>query len=77
MIAGPSEILIVADEGSNAAAVAADPALCGLKGSPTQVVQTFLPQRTRTVREITGTTAQQCAALKRIIEGGEAYGTGN
>ena len=61
----------------DAAAVAADPALCGLKGSPTQVVQTFLPQRTRTVREITGTTAQQCAALERIIKGGEAYGTGN
>ena len=61
----------------DAAAVAADPALCGLKGSPTQVVQTFLPQRTRTVREITGTTAQQCAALERIIKGGEEHGAGD
>ena len=61
----------------DAAAVAADTALCGLKGSPTQVVQTFLPQRTRTVREIAGTTAQQCAALERIIKGGETNGAGN
>lgn len=61
----------------DAAAVAADAALCGLKGSPTQVVQTFLPQRTRTVREITGTTAQQCAALEQIIRGGEEHGAGN
>ena len=61
----------------DAAAVAADPALCGLKGSPTQVVQTFLPQRTRTVREITGTAAQRCAALERIIKGGEEHGTGD
>ena len=61
----------------DAAAVAADPALCGLKGSPTQVVQTFLPQRTRTVREITGTAAQRCAALERIIKGGEEHGAGD
>ena len=61
----------------DAAAVAADAALCGLKGSPTQVVQTFLPQRTRTVREITGTAAQRCAALVRIIKGGERDGAGN
>ena len=61
----------------DAAAVGADTALCGLKGSPTQVVQTFLPQRTRTVQEITGTTAQRCAALAQIIKGGENHGTGH
>lgn len=61
----------------DAAAVAADAALCGLKGSPTQVVQTFLPQRTRTVREITGTAAQRCAALEQIIRGGEEHGAGD
>ena len=76
-VAGVLRAAGAAVECCGAAAVAAEAALCGLKGSPTQVVQTFLPQRTRTVREITGTTAQQCAALKRIIEGGEAYGTGD
>ena len=61
----------------DAVAVGADTALCGLKGSPTQVVQTFLPQRTRTVQEITGTAAQRCAALAQIIKGGENHGTGH
>ena len=43
----------------------ADETQCGLKGSPTQVVQTYLPQRTRVVQEITGTDA-----LLEIIKGG-------
>ena len=47
----------------------ADEALCGLKGSPTQVVQTYLPQRTRKVRELTG-----IGELVDIIKGGESYG---
>ena len=49
----------------NAAQAGADEGQCGLKGSPTQVVATFLPQRTRTVQEITDT-----AALLDIIKGG-------
>jgi electron transfer flavoprotein beta subunit len=48
----------------------ADEALCGLKGSPTQVVQTYLPQRTRVVQEIT-----DIGALLDIIKGGATYGT--
>ena len=49
----------------NAAQAGADQQQCGLKGSPTQVAATFLPQRTRTVQEITDT-----AALLEIIKGG-------
>lgn len=49
----------------SAAQAGADEQQCGLKGSPTQVVATFLPQRTRTVQEITDT-----AALLDIIKGG-------
>ena len=49
----------------NAAQAGADEKQCGLKGSPTQVVATFLPQRTRTVQEITDT-----GALLDIIKGG-------
>ena len=43
----------------------ADEQQCGLKGSPTQVVATFLLQRTRTVQDVTDT-----AALLEIIKGG-------
>ena len=48
----------------------ADEALCGLKGSPTQVVQTYLPQRTRVVQEI-----PDIGVLLDIIKGGATYGT--
>ena len=49
----------------SAAQAGADEGQCGLKGSPTQVVATFLPQRTRAVQEVTDT-----AALLEIIKGG-------
>lgn len=49
----------------SAAQAGADEQQCGLKGSPTQVVATFLPQCTRTVQEITDTEA-----LLDIIKGG-------
>ena len=54
----------------SAAQVGAAEAQCGLKGSPTQVVATFLPQRTREVVEVTDT-----AALLPIIKGGAGHGT--
>lgn len=55
----------------------ADEALCGLKGSPTQVVRTYLPQRTREVEEIGGTAAQQRDKLLEIIKGEVKHGTGH
>ena len=56
----------------SAAQVGADEAQCGLKGSPTQVVETFLPQRTRSVVEVADT-----AALLQIIKGGADNGAGD
>ena len=56
---------------------AADEALCGLKGSPTQVVRTYLPQSTRTVEEIGGTLLQQRMRLVEIIKGEVNYGAGH
>ena len=53
----------------NAEKVQADPARCGLKGSPTQVVKTYLPQRSRQVTEISGTAEEQCGALLQIMKG--------
>ena len=53
----------------NAEKVQADPARCGLKGSPTQVVKTYLPQRSRQVTEISGTAEEQCGALLQIMTG--------
>ncbi len=61
----------------NAGRAGAEEALCGLKGSPTQVVQTYLPQSTRTVEEITGTLQQQCDRLVEIIKGGAGHGAGH
>ena len=55
----------------------ADESLCGLKGSPTQVVQTYLPQRTRVVEEIGGTAQQRQQRLVEIIKGEVTNGTGH
>ena len=56
---------------------AADEALCGLKGSPTQVVRTYLPQSTRAVEEVGGTPLQQRMRLVEIIKGEVNYGAGH
>ncbi|MBE6929102.1 MAG: electron transfer flavoprotein subunit beta/FixA family protein [Ruminococcaceae bacterium] len=61
----------------NAGQIGADPAQCGLKGSPTQVVKTFLPQRSRNVTEITGTTEEKCRKLIDIMKGVRGNGSGN
>ena len=55
----------------------ADESLCGLKGSPTQVVQTYLPRRTRVVEEIGGTAQERRQRLVEIIKGEVTNGTGH
>ncbi len=45
----------------------ADPAKCGLNGSPTQVARTYIPQGRGQAVEITGDAAQQAARLTEII----------
>ena len=52
----------------NAAQAGADLARCGLNGSPTQVVRSFVPERGTGAREIPGTPDEQAAALVRIFE---------
>ena len=53
----------------SAADVNADPARCGLAGSPTQVVRSFVPDRDQTCEAIEGTPVEQAAKLAKIIEG--------
>ena len=53
----------------SAADVHADPARCGLAGSPTQVVRSFVPDRDQTCETIEGTASEQAAKLAKIIEG--------
>lgn len=50
-----------------AADLGADPALLGLKGSPTQVVRTFVPQRQGECQWITGTPAEQVQSLGQLL----------
>jgi len=51
-----------------AAAVGADPARVGLKGSPTQVVRSFTPERSSESIPVAGTPAQQAAALTALVK---------
>lgn len=53
----------------SAADVHADPARCGLAGSPTQVVRSFVPDRDQTCEAVGGTASEQAAKLAKIIEG--------
>lgn len=52
----------------SAAEAGADPTRCGLDGSPTQVVRSFVPERTNEARVVEGTPAEQAAALADIFE---------
>lgn len=52
-----------------AADVNADPSRCGLAGSPTQVVRSFVPDRDQTCETVEGTASEQAAKLAKIIEG--------
>ena len=51
-----------------AAEVGADTARTGLSGSPTQVVRSFVPERTHEAVAIEGTVAQQADRLAELIE---------
>ena len=46
-----------------------DPARCGLAGSPTPVVRSFVPDRDQTCEAVEGTASEQAAKLAKIIEG--------
>lgn len=50
------------------ATLGADPACCGLAGSPTQVVRSFVPERSHEAATIAGTPAEQAAALLEVFE---------
>ncbi len=52
----------------SAAEVGADTARTGLAGSPTQVVRSFVPERSSTAQDVTGTAAEQAARLVELIE---------
>lgn len=52
----------------DAATLGADPACCGLAGSPTQVVRSFVPERSHETATIAGTPAEQAAALLEVFE---------
>lgn len=50
-----------------AADLGADPARCGLSGSPTQVVKTFTPQRSAEAVEITGEAGDKAKSILDIL----------
>lgn len=52
----------------DAATLGADPACCGLAGSPTQVVRSFVPERSHEAATIAGTPAEQAATLLEVFE---------
>lgn len=52
----------------DAATLGADPTCCGLAGSPTQVVRSFVPERSHEATTIAGTPAEQAAALLEVFE---------
>ena len=54
---------------ASAADVNADPSRCGLAGSPTQVVRSFVPDRDQTCDAVEGTASEQAVKLAKIIEG--------
>ena len=54
----------------DAASAGADRARCGLDGSPTQVVRSFVPERASEAVELAGTPAEQASALLDVF--GEA-----
>lgn len=52
----------------DAATLGADPACCGLAGSPTQVVRSFVPERSNEAVTISGTPAEQATALLGLFK---------
>ena len=47
----------------------ADPARCGLTGSPTQVVRSFVPERADEAEPVRGDAREQAAKLAELIGG--------
>ena len=58
----PVRVLSAADAG-------ADSARCGLAGSPTQVVRSFVPERSGAAERVEGTAAGQAAKLVDLLGG--------
>ena len=54
-----------------AEAAGSDPARCGLTGSPTQVVRSFVPEHEHVSERIEGTASEQAARLADIVRGME------
>lgn len=52
----------------DAAGAGADRSRCGLDGSPTQVVRSFVPERSNEAVDIAGTPDEQAAALLEVFE---------
>ena len=52
----------------DAATLGADPACCGLAGSPTQVVRSFVPEHDNEAITVGGTPAEQASALLEVFE---------
>lgn len=52
----------------NAEQAHADKTRCGLDGSPTQVVRSFVPERSNEAIEISGTSTEQAASLIEVFE---------
>ena len=56
----------------NALTLEADGSRCGLKGSPTQVVKVFVPERKQECIFLEGSPAEQAAAIRKLAEEVEA-----
>lgn len=52
----------------NASEAQADTSRCGLDGSPTQVLRSFVPERSHEAQVIEGTPAQQAVSLVELFE---------
>ena len=59
----------IGPELAGAVEIPCDPSRCGLAGSPTQVVRSFVPDRDQTCETVEGTASEQAAKLAKIIEG--------
>ena len=59
---GPVEVL-------TAAALPADPARCGLNGSPTKVVKVFVPERKQVCIFLEGGAAERAQAIRELAQG--------
>lgn len=66
LAAEDAEVSVYTAEG-----VGADVSRCGLAGSPTQVVRSFVPERSNEAIELAGTASEQAAAILEAIGGAD------